>query len=375
MRGPRVKPIVIAAGGTGGHFFPAEALAAALMARGERVVLMTDARSGGLASAVFANAERHVIAGAGLSGRGAARAFKGAVALARGVLQARRILKDLQPGAVVAFGGYPAVPPVLAAWSLRRQMILLHEQNAVLGRANRLLARFAGRLVLNFTGTTQVPRGIETMVLGNPVRPAIIALAGAGYDAPVEQIRLLVLGGSLGAKVFGSLIPAACALLPAALRARLVVTQQCRTEELPGARQVFKNAGIEAELSPFFHDVAARLSAAHLVIARAGASTVAELAVAGRPAILIPLPNAIDDHQRANAAALAAAGGAWVADQVGLTPQILASRIESLLLQPGLLVAAAAAAARQGRPDAAAALADLVQRSALRAEMVGERVP
>jgi UDP-N-acetylglucosamine--N-acetylmuramyl-(pentapeptide) pyrophosphoryl-undecaprenol N-acetylglucosamine transferase len=353
---------VIAAGGTGGHFFPAEALAAALQARGERVVLMTDGRSGGLTSPAFANAERYVLAGAGLSGRGVVRAAKGVVALGVGVVQARKILKELQPAAVVAFGGYPAVPPVIAAWFLKaRPGIILHEQNAVLGRANRLLARFASHLVLSFSKTEKLPGGVATSVLGNPVRPAIAALAGEGYDAPGEKIQLLVLGGSLGAKIFGTLIPAALALLPDVLSERLVVTQQCRADDAAAARAVLRDAGINAELSPFFEDVAARIKRAHLVIARAGASTVAELAVAGRPAIFIPLPGAIDDHQRANADALVEAGAAWRMDQAGLTPQALANRIETLLTAPEVLKTAAAATAAQGRADAAEKLADLVQ--------------
>jgi UDP-N-acetylglucosamine--N-acetylmuramyl-(pentapeptide) pyrophosphoryl-undecaprenol N-acetylglucosamine transferase len=362
MRGPRVQPIVIAAGGTGGHFFPAEALASALIARGERVVLMADARSGGLSSPVFGNAERYVISGAGLAGRGAGRALKGGAALLRGIAQSRKILKDLQPGAVVAFGGYPAVPPVLAARSLRnRPVILLHEQNAVLGRANRLLSRAADRLLLNFPNTSKIPDGIATAVLGNPVRPAIAALSGEGYAAPGQRIELLCLGGSLGAKIFGSLVPAALALLPVKLRLRIDLTMQCRAAELPVAQAMLRAAEIKAELSPFFDNVAALLARAHLVIARAGASTVAELSVAGRPAILIPLPTAIDDHQRANADALVAAGGGWRLDQAGLTPQILADKIETLLTQTELLANAAAASGRYGRPDAAARLADMVQ--------------
>jgi UDP-N-acetylglucosamine--N-acetylmuramyl-(pentapeptide) pyrophosphoryl-undecaprenol N-acetylglucosamine transferase len=357
-----VKPIVIAAGGTGGHFFPAEALAAALQARGERVVLMTDSRSGGLNSPAFANAERYVLAGAGLSGRSAARAAKGVAALIKGTLQARKILKELEPGAVVAFGGYPAVPPVIAARFLKaRPAIILHEQNAVLGRANRLLARLASHLVLSFAKTEKLPGGVATSVLGNPVRPAIAALAGSEYEPPGEKIQLLVLGGSLGAKVFGTLIPAALALLPETLRARLQVTQQCRADDSAAALEILRDAGIGAETSPFFEDVAARIARAHLVIARAGASTVAELAVAGRPAIFIPLPGAIDDHQRANADALAGAAAAWRMDQAGITPQALANRIETLLTAPDVLKAVARAAAAQGRADAAEKLADLVQ--------------
>jgi len=357
------NPVVIAAGGTGGHFFPAEALAAELLARGERVVLMTDARSGGLASPVFAATERHVLAGAGLSGRSLRRAVAGGVALARGLLQARKVLREVRPGAVVAFGGYPAVAPVLAAVSLLpRPRILLHEQNAVLGRANRLLARMADVLLLSFAKTIAVPAGVRTELLGNPVRPAIAALQGQGFAPPGEKIEILVLGGSLGARVFGTLIPAALALLPEQLRARLVVTQQCRAEAQEAALRAFAAAGIGAELSAFFPDVADRLRKAHLVIARAGASTVAEVAVAGRPAIFIPLPNAIDDHQRANADALRDAGAAWRLDQAGLTPEDLAAKIESVLMDREGLVKAAAASAAVGRADAAVLLADRVQR-------------
>jgi UDP-N-acetylglucosamine--N-acetylmuramyl-(pentapeptide) pyrophosphoryl-undecaprenol N-acetylglucosamine transferase len=369
MKASVQKPIVIAAGGTGGHFFPAEALAAELLSRGERVVLMTDARSGGLNSPVFAKAERHVLAGAGLSGRSLKRAIAGAVALAQGIMQARKIMSDLRPAAVVAFGGYPAVPPVLAARLLGgRPKLVLHEQNAVLGRANRLLARCADLLVLSFANTKAVPGSIATEVLGNPVRPAIAALHAQGFVPPDRRIELLVLGGSLGAKIFGSLIPASLALLPADLRARLHVVQQCRSQELDEARAVFAAAGIEAELSPFFADVEQRLHRAHLVIARAGASTVAEIAVVGRPAIFIPLPNAIDDHQRANAEALAEQNAAWVAPQAGLTPQALAARIESVLMNTESLTMAAARAAQAGLPDAAVQLAETVLR------MVGAEV-
>jgi UDP-N-acetylglucosamine--N-acetylmuramyl-(pentapeptide) pyrophosphoryl-undecaprenol N-acetylglucosamine transferase len=251
---------------------------------------------------------------------------------------------------------------VFAAFSLRnRPRILLHEQNAVLGRANRFLARMADVLLLSFEKTSAIPAGAKTMLLGNPVRPPIAALHGQGYAAPTDKIEILVLGGSLGAKIFGTLIPAALALLPAHVREKLAVTQQCRTEELPAARNVFKDAGITAELSPFFLDVADRIARAHLIIARAGASTVAEIAVAGRPAIFIPLPNAIDDHQRANADTLADAGAAWRFDQATLTPEILAAKIATLLQQPETLVNAAHAASQCGRPDAAEKLADMVQ--------------
>lgn len=354
-----MRPVVIAAGGTGGHFFPAEALAAELSRRGERVVLMTDARSAGLASPVFEGRERFVLAGSGIAGRGTARALRSLAALARGTWQARAILSRLRPAAIVGFGGYPSVAPVLASRFLRqRPAVILHEQNGVLGRANRWLARRADVLALGLAGTRRTPAGIRTELTGNPVRPAIAALAAAPYAAPAAQVRLLVLGGSLGARIFSDVVPPALALLPAALRARLSVTQQCRAEDLERVRDAYARSGIAASLAPFFADIAALLRDAHLVIARAGASTVAELAVVGRPSILVPLPGAIDDHQSANAAALGA--GAWVMPQAAATPSALADRLAALLADPAALAAAAAHAASCGRPDAAARLADLV---------------
>jgi UDP-N-acetylglucosamine--N-acetylmuramyl-(pentapeptide) pyrophosphoryl-undecaprenol N-acetylglucosamine transferase len=372
MRGPAVQPIVIAAGGTGGHFFPAEALAAVLVDRGHRVVLMTDARSGGLASPAFAGREQYVLRGAGIAGRGAWRGTKAIGSLAAGVLQARGILSQLGAGCVVGFGGYPCVAPVLAARLVRkRPAIVLHEQNAVLGRANRFLARRADVLALGFAATQRAPDGVRTEVTGNPVRPAITALAQTGYVAPTDRIRLLVLGGSLGARVFSDVVPAALHDLPEALRQRISVVQQARPEDVERVRAAYAADGIAAEISPFFADVAARLVAAHLVIARAGASTVAELAVVGRPSILVPLPGAIDDHQSANAVALAEVGGASVVPQTQFTPGLLAQRLRQLLDDPVGLAGVAVAARTQARADAAARLAVLVE--AQMAVWAGER--
>ena len=236
----------------------------------------------------------------------------------------------------------------------------------MLGRANRFLSRYADRLALGFAATTRVPAGIRTEVTGNPVRPAIAALADADYAAPRTEIRLLILGGSLGARVFSDVVPAALTALPQALRARLRVTQQCRQEDLERVRTAYASAGIPAELAPFFADVADRLLSAHLVIARAGASTVAELAVAGRPAILVPLPGAIDDHQTGNARALAEAGGAWTMPQSNFTPETLTAKLTELLNAPNALTAAAIGARTQARPNAAALLADLVEALAIR---------
>ena len=365
MRGPAAQPIVIAAGGTGGHFFPAEALAWALIARGHRVVLMTDARSGALRSAVFAGREQYVLPGSGIAGRGVLRGVKAAFGLAAGTLRARRILGRLQPAAVVGFGGYPSLPPLTAARSLKRMpFIVLHEQNAVIGRANLFLSAFADVLALGMPETARVPAKIRTEIIGNPVRPAIAALHGLPYTPPGARIKLLILGGSLGARVFSDIVPAAIANLPQDLRTRLDVTQQCRAEDMDRVRVQYETAGVDADLAPFFQDVAAKLGSAHLVIARAGASTVAELAVAGRPAILVPLPGAIDDHQTANAKSL---GGAIVFPQSEFTVQRLTTTLRGLLTDSDWLQSAAHAASGSAYADAAASLADLVEHHAARA--------
>jgi UDP-N-acetylglucosamine--N-acetylmuramyl-(pentapeptide) pyrophosphoryl-undecaprenol N-acetylglucosamine transferase len=359
MRGPPARPVVIAAGGTGGHVFPAEALASALIARGNRVVLMTDTRSSALNSPVFEGRERFVLQGAGIAGRGAARAVQAAFALSAGVEQARRALRRLDATAVVGFGGYPSMPPILAARTIKeRPIIVLHEQNAVLGRANRFLVRFADALALSFQVTERVPSGVQTELTGNPVRPEIGDVGVYVPPGATGQVRLLVLGGSLGARVLSDVVPEAVAALPAPLRARLVVAQQCRAEDLERVRAAYSAAEVPADLSSFFPDVATRLADAHLVVARAGASTVAELAVAGRPAILVPLPHAIDDHQSANARAL---GGSRIIAQRDLTPAILAGAMTELLGNPDLLARAASAARSTSRPGAAERLADLVE--------------
>jgi UDP-N-acetylglucosamine--N-acetylmuramyl-(pentapeptide) pyrophosphoryl-undecaprenol N-acetylglucosamine transferase len=361
VRAPRLHTVAIAAGGTGGHFFPAEALAAELTRRGQRIALLTDSRSGTLTSTAFAGRERFVLRGSGLAGRDLWRGTGAAAALAVGTLQARQALVHLHASVLVGFGGYPSVAPVLGARLLaHRPAIVLHEQNAVLGRANRALARTADLLALSHAATERVPPHMPTRVTGNPVRDAIAALAGRPYPVPGEAIRLLVLGGSLGARVLSDVVPAALGAVAPGLRARLRVVQQCRAEDLPRVQVDYAAAGIPAELAVFFEDVADRLAGAHLVIARAGASTVAELAVAGRPAILVPLPHAIDDHQTANARALAAADAAWMIPQPAFTPAALAQLLERLVGEPALLAAAAARAAAQGHADAAVRLADTI---------------
>jgi UDP-N-acetylglucosamine--N-acetylmuramyl-(pentapeptide) pyrophosphoryl-undecaprenol N-acetylglucosamine transferase len=356
-------PVVIAAGGTGGHFFPAEALAAALIARGRRVVLMTDARSSPTSSPVFGGGEIHILAGAGIAGRSAARAAGGAAAIARGTLAARGVLARLQPASVVGFGGYPSVAPLLAARSLgrslgRRSVLILHDQNAILGKANALLARLADHVALSFAATAGLPAGRAATLTGNPVRPAIAAAAHAPYAPPVDRISVLVVGGSLGATGFATLIPQALALLPAALRARIDMVMQCPAPVLDQARLALTACGVSATLSPFFTDVAALAVAAHLIVSRAGGSTVAEHRVIGRPAVLIPLT--INADQRANARALVAGGGAVLVEQAE-GPAALAHAIETLLTNPAQLSAMAAANAAAGIADAAARLADLTE--------------
>ncbi|MCS6853523.1 MAG: undecaprenyldiphospho-muramoylpentapeptide beta-N-acetylglucosaminyltransferase [Elioraea sp.] len=360
-----LRPIAIAAGGTGGHLYPAIATAAALSGRGERVVLLTDRRTAERSAGAFPSAEIHVVAGEGIAGRGIVRLPGAFASLALGTIQARGLLDRLLPTVIVAFGGYPSLGPVLASRALAprlRPRIVLHEQNAVLGRANRLLARFADLLALSFAETARVPAKAAARLVGTPVRPAIARLAGAPYRPPEPEgeVRLLVLGGSQGARVFADLVPAALAALPVSLRARLVLTMQCRSEEIARTEESLGRLGIAFRLAPFFDDVAARYGEAHLVVCRAGASTVAELACAGRPAILIPYPHATDDHQSANARAFVAGGAAEAFAQSALTPAALAERLVALLGDPARLVAMAEAARRLARPEAARDLAAAV---------------
>ncbi len=357
-------PIVIAAGGTGGHFFPAEALATELAARGHALVLMTDRRAGRRTAGVFAGAEQHVLPGSGIAGHGPAARLGGALALARGTLAARHILRRLRPAAVVGFGGYPSVPPLLGARLLGRARppIVLHEGNAVLGRANAQLARFADAIATSFTRVARLPKGADPVLTGMPVRADIADAAHSPYPDPTGQLRLLVWGGSLGARVFADVVPQTLAALPPELRNRLSVTQQARAEDVDRVRAAYAAAGIEAEVAPFLHRIAERLAASHLVIGRAGGSSVAELAVVGRPSILVPLPIAASDEQGANAAALVEAGGGWMLRQAGLSPATLGGLLEGLLADPVRLRNAAESAAGLGRQHAAFALADLVER-------------
>lgn len=360
------RRIVLAAGGTGGHMFPAQALARELLGRGLEVALITDRRGAGFGPELPQVATHRISAG-GIAGGSLAKKIGSGISLAHGYFQARGLLKTIGADSVVGFGGYASVPTVLAASRLGLRVIL-HEQNAVLGRANRLLAGRADVIATSFEtveGLGRNPRA-QTRLTGNPVRAAISALSRRPFAVPGDNdsLRLLVTGGSQGARVFNGVIPAALCTLPEALRARLSVSQQVRSRDLSEVEAEYRDCGIEAELAPFFDDVPERLAAAHLLICRSGASTLAELAAAGRPAILVPYPFATDDHQSANAQAMAKAGGGWVMPQSALTPEALGERLLSLLSTPTLLARAAGCARALSQGDATARLADLVTREA-----------
>ncbi len=361
------KPIVLAAGGTGGHIFPAQALASELLSRGRRVVLITDRRGGAFGDSL-PEVEVHRIRAASPAG-GFLGKLKGAVQLALGILDARALLRRLQPAVVVGFGGYPSIPTVYAA-TRAAVPTLLHEQNAVLGRANRLLLSRAQRLAVAYPSLCGGRDADKIVQTGNPVRPAVAARRNAPYAAPADgpmdgPIRILVIGGSQGARVFSDIIPAALAQLPDSLRARIHLAQQCRPEDIAGVRATCTGLGLGAvELETFFRDIPERLVASHLAITRAGASTVAELTCIGRPAILTPYPFATDDHQTANAVAVASAGAAWHMPQPGFTAEALAARLAALLADPTALPRAAQASAAWGTADAARHLADAVLESA-----------
>ncbi|CAA7622552.1 UDP-N-acetylglucosamine--N-acetylmuramyl-(pentapeptide) pyrophosphoryl-undecaprenol N-acetylglucosamine transferase [Candidatus Terasakiella magnetica] len=360
---PSAAPLIaLAAGGTGGHVFPAEALAGVLLERGYRLALITDKRGEAYGGAL-GQIDTYRISAGGIAGRGRLAKLGAALELGLGVIQARSLLGRIRPAVVVGFGGYASVPGMVAG-ALAGIPTALHEQNAVLGRANRLLAGRVKRIATSFAEVSHVePKLIPKLVhTGMPVRAGVTALHDTPYLALDESnvIRLLVLGGSQGARVLSEVVPAALARLPETLRTRISISQQCRPEDLDAVGRAYDGTGIEATLQSFFADVPERMSAAHLVIARAGASTVAELTALGRPAILVPYPFAIDDHQTANAHAIEDNGGAWLMQQDAFSAEALAARLESLFSQPATLARTAECARAAGRPDAAGRLADMV---------------
>ncbi|MEQ9153235.1 MAG: undecaprenyldiphospho-muramoylpentapeptide beta-N-acetylglucosaminyltransferase [Parvibaculum sp.] len=356
-------PIVIAAGGTGGHLFPGQALAQELRRRGRRIVLITDERVQRF-DKLFPEADIYEVPSATPSGKGLAGLLRAAPAIIAGVARSFAILQRVKPAALIGFGGYPTLPPVAAA-ILRGIPVCVHEQNAVLGRVNRLVAPHVEAIASTFDAPKFLKaRDAGKLALtGNPVRDAVIAQANAPYTAPEDKgpIHLLVFGGSQGARVMSDVVPAALARLPQDMRGRLRVVQQARPEDIARVRAIYMNAGIEAELNAFFDDMPERIAAAHLVIGRSGASTVSELAVIGRPSVLVPLPHSLDNDQKANAEKLAEAGAAVMIEQKDFTEEALAARLAQLFATPAALEAAAKAAREKGQPGAVRALADLVE--------------
>ena len=357
-----MKTFVLMAGGTGGHPFPAMALAQELIRRGHVVELMTDHRVDGY-GVEFPARRIHIIPSATPSGKNPIQFAGAAFKIAGGIVTAFGILRNVRPDAVVGFGGYPTFPPFLAA-SLLSIPGILHEQNAVMGRANRALARFADVLALSFAQTRYADdQGLEKILTGNPVRDRVRGVIGKPYPGLDEksQIRLVITGGSQGARVLSDLVPEAIALLPDALRQRLQILQQARPEDIDRVAESYRKSRTNVELASFITDLPERIADAHLVIGRAGASTVNELCVIGRPAILIPLPGALDSDQKYNAQFLEQGGGGWVAEQATLSPQSLATRITQLLADPAQLIRAAAAARALGQPGGVEKLADLAE--------------
>ncbi len=355
---------VVAAGGTGGHLFPAQALAEALRRRGWSIVLATDERGAAFADK-FPCEERLALAAATAKSGDIVGMIRAGLIVARGVIQARKAFKRLDPAIVIGFGGYPALPGLLAALGQKRPTII-HEQNAVLGRVNRYLAPKVSALACAFPTLERATPGIRLAahVIGNPVRPEIRALANVPYEPPLGPdgpVRLLVTGGSQGARLISELTPQAVRALPERLRARLQVQQQTRPESMDSARRTYADCLVKAEIAPFFRDMAGCLGTAHLVLGRAGASTVSELAAAGRPSILVPLKIAADDHQRFNAKLLEDVGAAAVASEDELTVESLAGALRALLEDPGRLERMSASARSVAQLDGAEKLADLVE--------------
>jgi UDP-N-acetylglucosamine--N-acetylmuramyl-(pentapeptide) pyrophosphoryl-undecaprenol N-acetylglucosamine transferase len=360
------KTVILAAGGTGGHIFPAEALAEVLLARGYAPELVTDHRFHEYnklnADAVLARIPIHTIRAGSPSG-GILKIIVNSVGLLVGIVQAMNHLRRMKPIAVVGFGGYPSFPTMVAAILLRKTTII-HEQNSVLGRVNRLMARFVNHVAVSYRHTQHMPNKarLKTTRTGNPVRAAIQALAKIEYPQ-IEadgMLKVLVVGGSQGASVFSDVVPKAFEKLAPQLRTRVRLDQQCRVREIEQTKAAYQAIGMQVDIAPFFVDVAARLAGAHLVISRAGASSVAELTAAGRPAILVPLPAATDNHQYFNAEAVEDAGGGWVMAQDGFTPDALAAKLETFLRVPKTLAEAAANIKPLGQPDAADGLANVV---------------
>lgn len=360
-----MSTFVLMAGGTGGHLFPAMALAQELRRRGHVIHLMTDHRVTGYGDH-FPAQQTHIVPSATPSVRDPIRFLGAGLTIVWGIGVAWAKLLGIKADAAIGFGGYPVYPPFVAA-SLAGLPGVLHEQNAVMGRANRALGRMARVLALSFAKTAKAePFNDRSILVGNPVRDRVRTVADIPYPAIGDTFRLLVFGGSQGARAFADLVPPAIAEMPPELRSRLRVTQQCRPEDLDRVAESYRQAKVNVELSAFFEDLPERMAQSHLMIARAGASTIAELTVIGRPAILVPLPGSIDADQKHNALVVEAEGGGWVVEQATLSPHSLGTRLTQLFREPQALQKAAAAAKSLGQPEAVAKLADIAEALASR---------
>ncbi len=352
--------LVIAAGGTGGHMFPAQALAEAMLARGWRVKLSTDARGARYTGGFPQDVSIEQVKSATFSRGGVAGKLAAPFKLAAGVLSAMMAFRKDRPSAVVGFGGYPSFPAISAA-TLMKLPRAIHEQNGVLGRVNQVFAKRVNAVACG-TWPTDLPEGVEGVFTGNPVRGAVLERASAGYISPGDYpMSIVVIGGSQGARILSEVVPAAIAALPDALKTHLRVAHQARDEDAETAAATYAQAGIDAEVQPFFEDVPSRFAEAQLVISRSGASSVADISVIGRPSILVPFAAATADHQTANARGLVEAGAAIMVPESQLTPDTLAANIETILTNPDGALKMVQAALSVSRPDATERLVEIVE--------------
>ena len=358
------RPLIgLSTGGTGGHIFPAVALANHLLERDYRVIFFTDTRGKRFLDK-YPHLPYHEIPAATISKK-PLQLLKAGFKILSGYLKAHKFLKNDQPDVMVAFGGYPCFPAAFAG-AHQGIPLILHEQNALMGRANRFLAKSALAIGLSFSETALISSALQqkVTVTGNPIRTDVMAIASKEFQAPDEKnpFHILVTGGSQGSRILGQVIPKALSLLPEALRARIIMTQQCRADNIDDAKKIYQEAGVQATLLPFIDDMPAQLSKAHLVIARAGASTVAELTALGRPALYVPLAASIDGDQSLNARQIVEQDAGWLMEERSFTPQALATKLETILNDPAEIKHRADAAKELGHLDATEKLGDLVRR-------------
>lgn len=363
------KTLIIAAGGTGGHFFPAEATAYYLEKMGYHLVLMTDNRNHHKEKGIFSHYPHYILPGSGIAGKGILQKIKGMFSLLWGSLKARRLIKKIKPVAIIGFGGYPSIPPLFGARLIarkKRPFLILHEGNAILGKANAFIAPHAQIIATSYEHVEKIPPHIATKYVGMPVRHHIEALSNAEYP-PLEikensnqEISLLIWGGSLGASIFGEIIPPALANLPISLRRRLHVTQQIQQKDMVRIHSTYAEAGIKATLATFIHNVPEHLKRAHLIIGRSGGSSIAELTLSGRPSLLVPLPIAASDEQGWNAKRLEEKGAAWMIRQENFTSEMLTQKLIEVFTTAHLLENAAKASKSMQQLNAAQSFASLI---------------